>query len=148
MEDKMDKIEFEILGDPKSQKRHRSVRTGSGIRSYDPSADDKGNFIAQLIAQIPTGFKPITEPIAVYVCFDMKRPQSHFRAGKNAGILKDNAPTVHTKKPDIDNLCKLIMDSGNGILWMDDALIYSLAVRKQYGDQPKTKIIIFQGDRY
>ena len=31
-----------------------------------------------------------------------------------------NGVIAHTKKPDIDNLCKFVMDSLSGLLWQDD----------------------------
>lgn len=33
--------------------------------------------------------------------------------------------------PDIDNLAKCVLDSGNGILWKDDALVVRLDVEKR-----------------
>lgn len=138
----MSELNIVVLGNPQAQKRHRSFRTGKGIRSYDPSKDDKSNFIAQLIAQIPRDFKPIAGMIQVYITYTLKRPKNHYRTGKNAGMLKDSAPYYHTKKPDLDNLNKLVLDAGSGILWVDDSLICCLSSRKHYGETPKTEIRI------
>lgn len=40
----------------------------------------------------------------------------------------------HTKKPDIDNMAKAIMDALNGVAWEDDAGIAQLHVSKVYAD--------------
>ena len=46
---------------------------------------------------------------------------------KKRGILPGD---WHRAKPDIDNLCKSVMDS----LWEDDSRIYSIAAAKMYDD--------------
>ena len=43
-------------------------------------------------------------------------------------------------RPDIDNLQKYVLDAGNGIIWLDDALISSVYCRKLYGEEEKTVI--------
>ena len=48
----------------------------------------------------------------------------------------------HMKKPDLDNLVKFYCDISNGILYEDDAQIYSLVARKKYALEPKTEITI------
>lgn len=40
----------------------------------------------------------------------------------------------HMVKPDADNVCKSILDAGNGILWADDSQVMSLRVTKAYGE--------------
>lgn len=48
----------------------------------------------------------------------------------NNSILPD-------KKPDVDNIAKIICDSLNSIAYADDKQIVSLAVNKYYSEQPK-----------
>lgn len=46
-------------------------------------------------------------------------------------------------RPDLDNFIKAIMDSGNGLLWKDDALICSLFCTKVYAPEfPRIKVKI------
>lgn len=40
----------------------------------------------------------------------------------------ESEPDVH--KPDVDNCCKAILDSLNGVAWADDAQVTSLSVTK------------------
>lgn len=61
--------------------------------------------------------------IRVDLYFDIPRPKSHYRTGKNWHILKDDSPLEHTVKPDLDNLRKAAIDCGNGVLWVDDCII-------------------------
>ena len=47
-----------------------------------------------------------------------------------------------TKKPDFDNIGKVICDSLNGIAYRDDAQIVDAQVRKFYSDTPRVVVII------
>ena len=38
------------------------------------------------------------------------------------------------RKPDADNVAKIVLDSLNGIAWVDDSKVSILTVRKQYSD--------------
>lgn len=47
-----------------------------------------------------------------------------------------------TKKPDVDNVLKVIADSLNGIAYRDDAQIVSVLLNKFYGEKPGLIIVI------
>lgn len=47
-------------------------------------------------------------------------------------------------KPDLDNCIKLIADALNGIMWVDDAQVVSMAVSKRYADAGNTVIKVSQ----
>ena len=79
----------------------------------------------------------------------MKRPKNHYRTGKFAGLVKDAWQKIsHTKKPDIDNLIKFVMDSLSGIngFFLDDNQIVSIYAEKIFSDDPKTEILIADAD--
>lgn len=50
----------------------------------------------------------------------------------------------HTKKPDVDNCVKAVLDAMNGIVWIDDAQIVSLLARKEYLDDDRATISVTQ----
>lgn len=56
--------------------------------------------------------------------FFFKRPNSHYRAGKNAHMLKASAPTEHFISPDTDKLQRLIGDALSGVVYEDDKQIW------------------------
>ena len=136
------RIKFQVLGDPQAQKRHKHYKRGSFVKVYDPSEEAKTNFLLTVQEYAPKS--PILGDIMLTVWFLMPRPRNHYGTGKNQAKLKDSAPINHTKKPDIDNLLKFIMDSlgGRGIYWKDDAQVYSIIVQKLYSDKPRTVIQI------
>lgn len=137
----MPEIHLNIPGVPNTQQRHRHVRMGNFIRTYDPSAPDKEDFLYKAIYECKPEI-PIISPVSIVMDFYMPRPKSHFGTGKNAGKLKKNAPFRHSKKPDCDNLLKFCLDALNKIYWKDDAQIYSIRVKKMYNDNPRTEIKI------
>jgi Holliday junction resolvase RusA-like endonuclease len=47
-----------------------------------------------------------------------------------------------TKKPDLDNVAKAILDSLNGIAYKDDSQVVELTVKKYYGDSPVVTVIL------
>lgn len=136
----MGKFEKQIVvyGDPKAQKRHRSTRAGKFIRQYDPSSKDKEDFL--LIIQKERPHEPIKGAIMLEVSFYSARPKSHYKTGKNAGLLREDAPVMNAHKPDIDNLLKFIMDAMNGVFYKDDGQIVTIIVNKFYSPNPRTEI--------
>ena len=87
----------------------------------------------------------VTEvPVRVDMVFVLPRPKSHFGTGRNAGKLKQSAPTYPKSRPDIDNYCKWVLDciNGTGGVWKDDSQVVSMSATKIYGEQPETIIEI------
>ena len=65
--------------------------------------------------------------VKIFACY--KCPQS-FSKSKTEQALTGNVKP--TKRPDADNIAKIILDSLNGIAWNDDASVTTLAVTKCY----------------
>ena len=79
--------------------------------------------------------KPYSKPLKVEMEFVFKRTKS----------VKSDDRTFKPVKPDIDNLAKLYLDSGNGILWTDDNIICELNLKKfmcAKDEKPHVKISI------
>ena len=78
----------------------------------------------------------------------MPRPKKHFRTGKYSKVLKNNAPMLHSVKPDADNLAKLVLDVlENAGFYKNDSQICQLQIEKLYIDveeEPRTEIHIEQ----
>lgn len=136
----MKRIEFTVKGDPIAQKRHRHVRQNGFVRNYDPSQSDKGDFLS--LAHLHAPDKPFDEPLQVDITFYFSRPKSHYKTGKNAHILKENAPVWKISKPDRDNLDKFVLDSLKGLYWRDDSIICAGEIQKKYSTNPRTEIVI------
>ena len=69
--------------------------------------------------------------VAVTLEFVMPRPKSHYRSGRNAHLVKDDAPVMPHQ--DIDNLVKGALDVMTGRVYEDDRQVYEVTARKVYG---------------
>jgi Holliday junction resolvase RusA-like endonuclease len=45
-----------------------------------------------------------------------------------------------SKKPDIDNVLKIVLDALNGVAYKDDSKVVSVSGKKIYSDEPKLVI--------
>ena len=135
-------IVFEIPGNPIAKKRPRFARRGEYTITYNPQETEEGRMLWEIKTQLPIGWLPINAPIKISTIFYLKRPKSHFGSGKNAGVLKKNAPTYPVCKPDIDNLQKMVYDCLNKVVWSDDSYIFESYARKEYSCNPRTEIVI------
>jgi Holliday junction resolvase RusA-like endonuclease len=94
---------------------------------------------------------PLAGPVSVEAIFWLKRPQGHYRTGRNAHLLRDSAPDWSCGKPDLDKLARAILDGlTEGGAWKDDGQVASLYVRKRYatpGTMPGCTIWIGEIDQ-
>ena len=118
-----------IQGDPKPQARPRASRRGNHIHMYSPKTDWRNHCLKMLKKQDAYFDKAINLSMIFY----MPRPKSHYRTGKFSHVLKDSAPSFHTKKPDVDNLSKAVLDAMTdaGIL-SDDSIVVQHYIYKKY----------------
>lgn len=83
---------------------------------------------------------PLDGPLAVRMVFTFTRPRSHYRTGKNAHLLRDNAPLRPTGAPDLDKLarssCDALTTAGT---WVDDARCceYERLAKCYVGEDPE-----------
>jgi Holliday junction resolvase RusA-like endonuclease len=82
-------------------------------------------------------------PVMVRVVFQFPRPKAHFRTGKNAHLLRDDAPLYFSDKtPDLDKLQRAIGDALTGVVFRDDKQIAWWDTRKVYGDRGLARISV------
>ncbi len=137
-------IEIIIQGNPISKARPRArIIQAKGkkpfVSVYDSQKKESDLVKEQIKAQFNS--EPFLGCLRLVITFYIQRPKSHYGTGKNSAILKPKYQIEHTKKPDIDNLSKFIMDCMNGIVYKDDSQIYNLSATKMYGE-PRTEIIL------
>lgn len=85
---------------------------------------------------------PFLAPVRVDVDFIFPRPKSHYRTGKNAHILREDAPNYHTSTPDLDKLQRAIGDALTGSVVRDDKQIAVWSVTKTYGAKAGADITV------
>ena len=135
----MEPIIFETLGTPIAKGRARSVRRGNFIAHITPEKTRRAeeSFLAQALPHKPP--TPLEGPLKVTLAFIMPIPESKSKKWKSAAMVGAILPT---KKPDIDNVCKLIFDALNGVMWLDDKQIVAVDACKVYGAVPMTRVRI------
>ena len=72
-------------------------------------------------------------------------PKSASKKRHAAMLSGDIRPT---KKPDMDNVIKIIADSLNKIAYRDDTQIVDCQVRKFYSEKPRVEVMIQTIDKY
>jgi Holliday junction resolvase RusA-like endonuclease len=125
-------IVVEIPGKPVAWKR--AGRSGS--RYYDSQLNEK-NLVRWYYKIAHNGILSASEPLSVDIQYHISPPKSLSlqRALKLIGAF-------HSKKPDIDNLTKIIFDALNGVAWKDDSQIATLTAYKIYSEEEKTILTI------
>lgn len=78
------------------------------------------------------GAKPFDEPMKVEFVFYLKRPKLHFRTGKFAHMLKEDAPAYHITRPDALKFARSTEDALTGVLWGDDSANVRICSEKRY----------------
>ena len=133
----MNTISFEILGIPVAKQRPRVTRAGI---AYTPAKTANYESVVRLTYQsLYSQREPFLGLIEAYITAVFPVPKSYSKK-KTEELL--NGCKNYDKKPDCDNLAKIILDSLNGIAYKDDSQVTALHIRKEYGVQPKVIVVL------
>ena len=151
----MKKIKFCVDGEPMGKQRPKARNTGKFIHIYTPSAT--GNYENRVrdsykkVAAIHefeeySAHSEISATIIAYY----QIPKSHYKFYKREKVTRLdkegqemlNGTIRPTKKPDTDNIAKIILDSLNGVAYVDDSRITTLLVMKYYSENPRVEVIL------
>lgn len=127
---------FRVIGAPGPQgSKSAIVRGGRAImreasKKVRPWRQDVVD--AAHAAAVAEGWTPPAEAF-VTVTFWFRRPKTHYGTGRNAGVLKANAPTYHRGKPDVDKLQRSTFDAlTTAAVITDDATVVHVIATKRY----------------
>ena len=81
------------------------------------------------------GEKPLK--IEILACFSIPKSYS-----KKKMLMINNGELFPTKKPDCDNIIKIVLDSLNKIAYDDDKQVVEVTLKKVYSDVEKLVILI------
>ena len=130
----MAKIEFIIPGEPKSKLRHRTTKQGF---TYNPKQNiEYENWIKQCY-WVKHGQTMLEGEIKANIKAYFGIPKSTSKKRKK---LMMNEKIKPTKKPDTDNLAKIVLDSLNDIAYLDDKQVVDLRVQKFYSEEPRVEV--------
>jgi Holliday junction resolvase RusA-like endonuclease len=134
----MTDLEFTALGEPAPAGSKRAFVVNGRARMVESSKKVRPWWQAVAGAAqdaLPEGWEPYTGPVLVEIVFHLKRPAYHFGTGRNARVLKPNAPTFVDKKPDTDKLERTVLDALKAVgVYLDDAQVARLTADKRYAN--------------
>ena len=143
----MSMIEFTIPGPPQGKARPKVVRikTGASV-TYTPDKTVRYEELTRLRYQAAArGFKFSDDAqVAVQITARYPIPKSKSKKAKAAMRAGQIKPT---KKPDCDNIIKIICDALNGVAYRDDAQVILTQAAKEYSDEPRTDVRLWEKNR-
>lgn len=130
------KINFVIPGRVQAKQRPRF----NGKFAYTPKQTvEYENWIRTCLLDKYKEIKPFEEPLKAKIIAYYEIPKSTSKKKKQQMLNCEIFPTV---KPDTDNIAKSILDSLNGIAYLDDKQIVKLEIEKYYSQAPSTVVMI------
>jgi Holliday junction resolvase RusA-like endonuclease len=128
-------ISFIVYGEPVAKGRPRYTKSG---HCYTPAKTAKWEANVACLARRAKGSQFFDGPVNMRLSFIFGMPKN-WPKGKRE--LWEGLPC--TKKPDLDNVVKLVLDAlNNAGVWADDSYVTDLSTRKVWGVEPRTEIII------
>lgn len=135
-------IRFEIPGEPGAKGRPRFSTCGGFTKTY---TDKKTRLYESLVRDAYFSMVGNPDPISKEMEVEIN---AHFSIPKSVSKRKQAAMLSGivrpTKKPDTDNIAKVILDSLNGIAFDDDKQVVRLVVNKFYSEKPHVEVCIWE----
>lgn len=132
-------IKFTIPGEPKGKGRPKFSRQGKFVKTYTPETTVNYENWVKICFQEAKQNKLTGQLKAEIKCF-YSIPSSYSKIKKEDAYYGKLRPT---KKPDIDNIAKIIFDSLNGLAYDDDKCIVSCQIDKWFDDKPRVEVLIW-----
>ena len=133
-------VNFTVFGTPVAKGRPKFARRGNFVSAYTPN---KTRIYEQEVRDVVTtamkGQEPLETPVNVYIYVRLPIPQSYSKKRTEACLEGLERPT---KKPDLDNYAKAILDPMNGIVYLDDSQVVELHVTKVYATTPAVEVLV------
>ena len=141
MDEEMKAIRFSVPGQPYGKQRPKFARVGNYVKTYTPDETvSYENLVKMMFREAAKGkrFKD-EEMLDVRIIAYYEIPKSTSKKRKKLMLEHKIRPT---KKPDWDNIGKIICDSLNKVAYHDDSAVVDAQVRKFYSEQPRVDVTI------
>ncbi len=134
------RVVFVIKGEPRGKGRPRFTKNG---HVYTPAETINYETVVGLSYRNSAKGYKFTSPVKVTIKAYHKPPK-----GKSKKVVEDmlNGHILPTKKPDADNVAKIILDGLNHVAWDDDTQVVEMMVTKQYSAEPMVAVIVEEID--
>ena len=120
--------------------RPRFARKGTFVKTYtDAKTLTYEKSIQTYAKQAMGSTSPLIGAVAAYLHIGIPIPPSYSKTRQKACIEGLERPT---KKPDIDNIVKAVLDGMNGIVYLDDKQVVDLHLTKVYSSKEGIDIMV------
>lgn len=138
-------VKFEVLGVPVGKSRPKFTTVKGHAVAYTPAKTVNYETLVRLSYQQQ----------CAGCMFDKDKPlraiiRAFFPIPKSVSKMKReqmrDLRILHTKRPDVDNIVKAVLDALNGVAYYDDSQIAEVMISKAYAEQPKVMIELCEVD--
>ena len=134
-------VAFVIPYEPMGKERPRAYSCHGHTQVYTPYKTREYEQMIRDIYALQVGHKRFPDDaeilLEVIACFAV--PKS---ASKTKRELMLNGGILPRKKPDYDNIAKIITDALNGVAYKDDSQIVWANIRKLYAETPRVYVMM------
>lgn len=130
-------IRFTVPGEPTGKGRPRVFKANGVSRAVTPQKTLSYENLVKWIVSESMQVEQLTGEVEAEIKAYYAIPKSMTK--KNRQLIEEGK--LHpTKKPDLDNVAKIILDALNGIAYKDDSQVVRLHVEKEYADDNKPRV--------
>ena len=135
-------LSFTVPGEPKGKARPRVTRSGhaftpKGTQYYE-------NAVKLCFAEKYPDHEPVAdEGFIAIIDAGFAIPKSWSKKKREAALRGEIRPT---KKPDADNIAKIMLDPLNEIAYKDDSQVTRLMIQKCYTAKPCVRVRLIYGE--
>ena len=137
----MEQVKFIVPGEPCGKGRPRFSRKLGKAYTPDKTAMYENLVKVEYQSQCKAYKFPDGAMLDMRILAYYGIPKSESK--KKKALMRRNAIRP-TKRPDFDNVAKLVADALNQVAYRDDTQIVDCQVRKFYSDEPRTEVLIMR----
>lgn len=128
-------MRFEVAGEVIGKGRPRFTRSG---RTYTPKKTlDYERTIKRAYLNKYTYLSK--KSLRIKICAYLEVAKSHSKVKKQKMLANE---LQCTKKPDVDNIVKVVLDALNKVAYQDDTQVVELVAIKRWSNESRLKVII------
>jgi Holliday junction resolvase RusA-like endonuclease len=133
---------FTVYGTPTPKGRPKFSTRGKFPVAYTPEKTKAYEFEVGMMALAAMGgSKPLEGALEAFIYVTFAVPESYSKKRLEACL---NGSEKHTKKPDLDNVAKCVIDGMDKIVFDNDSQITSIHATKVYGEVAKVEVMVRQ----
>ena len=135
-------IMFTVYGEPIAKGRPRFSTRGKFPVAYTPEKTKTYESEVGMMAKVAMGAsKALEGPLEAFIYVTFPVPTSYTKKRTEACL---KGFEQHTKKPDLDNVVKSVIDGMDKIVFDNDSQITSIHATKVYGETAKVEVLVRQ----